>query len=143
VNEYRAATPGHPWPRIVVDFNDEVVKMVRPSQVVARCIGPAPDRAIVPAVSRILTPGIISANAPNGEQGARRRTAVGSPPQADQTKATARRCAIALALIGLNAGPPERDRNVRDTDSEPALAPVSRARTDKNVSHSYAAHGQL
>lgn len=140
MNKHCAATTGHPWPRIVVDFDDEVIEMVGTSQVVAGCIDRAPYRAIVPAVGRILAPGIIGGDAPDREQRARRWTAVGSPPQADQTKAASGCRAIALALVGANAGPPERDRNIRGADSEPALAPVSGARTNKNVSHSSAAH---
>jgi hypothetical protein len=143
VNEHCAASPGYPRPRIVIDFDDEVVKMIGTSQVVAGCIDGPLHRAIIPSIGGILAPGIIWRNAPDGEQGARRWTAVSSPPQSDQTKATARRCAIAFALIGLNAGSAERDRNVRGADREPALGPVSGAGTDKNVSHSYAAHSGL
>lgn len=143
MNEHRAAAPGHARPRIVVDFDDKIVQMVRTSQVVAGCIDRASHWAIVTAVSGILTPGIIGGNTAEGEQRARRRTAVGSPPQTDQTKSTARRGAIALALIGLYAGPPKRDRNVHRADSQPALAPVSGSRPNKNVSHRYAAHGWL
>jgi hypothetical protein len=117
--------------------------MVHTSQVVAGGVNGALYRAIVPSIGGILTPGVIGGDASDREQRARRWTAIGSPPQTDQTKATARRGAIAFALIGLNAGPPQRDRNVRGADSEPALASVSRARTDKNVSHRYAAHSWL
>jgi hypothetical protein len=117
--------------------------MVRASQVVAGCIDGASHRAIVPSVRGILTPSIMGGDAPDGEQRARRWTAIGSPPQADQTKAAARRCAIAFTLIGLNAGPPKRDCNVRGADSQPPLASVPRARTDKNVSHTFPAHSRL
>ena len=39
MDEHRAAPPGHPRPRVVVDFDDEVIEMVVPPQPVAGFIG--------------------------------------------------------------------------------------------------------
>ena len=62
VDEHRATAPCDPRTVIVVDLDDEVVKIVRPHQPVARFPRRSPDRTVIPPIRRVFAPGIGRAN---------------------------------------------------------------------------------
>jgi hypothetical protein len=80
MNEHGAAPTRDSGPRIVVDLNDKIVEVVGPVQPVAWLIGRAAVRAVVAAVSRVLAPGICSADAPNRQKSDGADQPVGPPP---------------------------------------------------------------
>jgi hypothetical protein len=109
MNEDRAAAPRHAWERIVVEFDDEIVEAVVPSQPITWFSGRPPKGLVIAAVRWVLAPGIVGPDPAQGEQGPGRRQAVGAPPQPDGVKPAGRRAAIAFALVGPHAAAAERD----------------------------------
>ena len=61
VQEYRATAACDPGPRVVVNFNNEIIKMILPPQPVAGLTGGHPDRLVIAAVCRVLAPGVEAA----------------------------------------------------------------------------------
>lgn len=141
VDENRASAAGYPRPGVVVDFDHEIIKVVTAPQAVTGGAGKAANRPIVIAVVWILAPGVGRRDPPKRQQRARRRAAVGSPPQAHEPKTPARCAAIPFALVGLDAGSPKSDRNAHASDDKPSLSPVSRAGAYINGGDRSFAHG--
>src|SRR6187402_2669008 len=69
MQEYRATATGYPGPCVVVDFNNEIIKMVLPAQPVPGCARGHMDRPIIAAVAGVLAPGIGGGDTPNRQQG--------------------------------------------------------------------------
>ena len=110
MQEYRATAASDPRPRVVVDFDNEIIKMILPPQPVAGLTGGYPDRLVIAAVRRILAPGVGGGDAPDRQHGGGPRMAVGAPPEPDRPERAARGGAIAFPLVRQDAAPPERDR---------------------------------
>jgi hypothetical protein len=109
VNENRAAAPRDARPRIVVDFDNEIIKAVITTEPVAWFIGRAPKWLVVTAIGRILAPGIAFTDGADGKQAARPRQAIGPPPDSNGMKAAGGSAPIAFPLVGLDPAPPQRD----------------------------------
>ena len=58
MDEHGAAPAGDAGPRVVVDFDEEVVEVVVAPEPVAWFIGRAPERPVVAPVGRVLAPGV-------------------------------------------------------------------------------------
>jgi len=98
MQEYSTAMAGDAGPRIVVNFDNEIVEAVGAPQPVAWFIGRPVEGPIVPSIGRVFAPGIVGADPPDRQQGARPRQAVGSPPQPNRMKLPGRRRAVAFPL---------------------------------------------
>ena len=105
----------------MVDFDDQVVESVVATEPVAWFIGRPTKGPVVAAVVRILAPGVGRADPAHRQRSVRPRQAIGPPPQPDRMKPAARGAAVALALVGLDSGAAERDRDDEAPGKEPAL----------------------
>ena len=65
VDEDRAAAPGDPGAHIVVDFDNQIIEMVRPPKPVTGRASRHFDRTIVTPVGRVLAPGIVRRDSPH------------------------------------------------------------------------------
>jgi len=131
MQEDGAAAAGDPRPCIVIDLDNEVIKVIGAPQAVASMLTAYPDRLVVMTVGRIFTPGIVFANGANREKAPRPWMTIGTPPQAAGPKHAARRAAVAFALVGKDPATPERDRNRTIANHEPT--PVRVARSGLNL----------
>ena len=111
MDKYGAAPPGDAGTLVMVDFNDEIVEGIFAPQPVAWFNGRPSKRMIVAPVFGIFAPSIGLADSADWEHRSRGRAPVASPPQPQRPERAAGRPAIALALVGLNAGPAEGDRH--------------------------------
>jgi hypothetical protein len=132
VHEHSATAAGDPWPGIVVDFDDKVIKTIGPGQAVASFIGRALKKPIVAPVSWVLTPGIARFDAPRRQQRRWHHDPVRPPPQSDRMVRAARCPAVALAFSRPNTGPAERHRHGQGTREQPAPRALARPRNDAN-----------
>jgi len=65
MNEYSAAVAGNTRARVVVYFDDQIVKPIGALEAIAWFIGRPPERAIVAPVRGVFAPGIVPPNWPN------------------------------------------------------------------------------
>ncbi len=121
MDEDGAAAAGNPGPRVMVDFDNEVVESVVAVQAVAWFIGRPRESAVIAAVSRVLAPGVAGPDAADRQRGLRPWQTVGPPPQSHRIESARRRAAVAFALIGPDAAPAERHRHRVDPREQPAL----------------------
>jgi hypothetical protein len=143
MDEDRAAAAGDTGPPIVVDFEDKVVDPVLAAQPIAWFIGRPPEGAVIAAVVRILAPGIIRADPPDRQKRGRPPHPVGPPPQPHRPKTPERGAAVALALIGLDAGPAERDRYRERPSEQPSLRSPARPGADVDRGERGLAHAGI
>jgi hypothetical protein len=128
-----SATPaGHPRPRIVIDFDNDVVEAVRPPEPVAWFNGRPSKRAVVATVLWIFAPGVGRADPAGRQRGPRQGKPVRPPPQSRGPERTARGAAIALALIGLDTAAAERDWHAPRAGAKKALRWPARSGPDMN-----------
>jgi hypothetical protein len=80
VDEHGASATGHPRSGIVVDLDDEIIEVVGAAQTITGNIGRAMNRAIIEAMTGILTPGIVGADPANRQQCPWPGRAIGPPP---------------------------------------------------------------
>src|SRR5947209_13965429 len=125
VKKNRAAATRDPRPRVVVEFDEEIVEVIVAPQTVARRIGREPDRPVIPAVVRIFAPGVRDADAAQRQTRARAGCTVGAPPEPDEPKRALRSRAVALALVGANAGRPQGSADVQRAGFEPCFRPAA------------------
>jgi hypothetical protein len=130
MDEHCAAAPRHPRAIVVVDFDDQVVQIVLAHQPVARLASLSNHRTIIPSITGIFAPGIRVANRPDRKRGLRAGDSVLSPPQALQAKAAARGPAIALELIGHDAGSAQGDRECGISGPQDTARPAAGALSD-------------
>lgn len=134
------AAAGNAGPRIVIDFDYKIIEMIVAKQAVASFIGGALERTIIAAVVTVLAPGNGRTDAAHRQQSARARQAILSPPQPYRVVLAARRAAIALPLVGPNAGAAECHGHHHSAGKQPALGSSTRPGTDadsgeRNLSH--------
>src|SRR5262245_38696388 len=127
MNEYSAAVAGNTRARIVVDFDDQIVKPIGALEAIAWFIGRPPERVIVAPVRGVFAPGIVPPNWPNRQEGTRAARAVRPPPQPNRMKLAGRRSAIAFAFRRLDAGPAQSCANRALPRHEPSLRAQPRA----------------
>jgi hypothetical protein len=111
MREHGAAPARHARPGIVVDLDHEIVEVVLAPQPVASFTWRASEGPIVTPVAGIFAPGNCRIDPAGRQKRGRAQPAIRPPPQPSQAKAAAGRCAVALALVGADAGPAEDDRN--------------------------------
>jgi DNA-binding response OmpR family regulator len=121
VDEDGAAAAGDSRPVVVVDLDDEVVEGVVAAQPVAQLLRSPLKRLVVASIMGVFAPGVVGADAANRQGRQRPRQPVSLPPQPQRTKPAARRGAVALALVGLDAGAAKRDGQRQRACQEPAL----------------------
>jgi DNA-binding response OmpR family regulator len=68
---------------------------------------------------------------------------VGPPPQPHQVEFSARRAAVAFALVGADAAAAEGDRNGQGSDRQPTPGPAAGAGTDAQAKRSRAMHQRV
>lgn len=141
MNEHGAAAAGDARPRIVIEFDEDIVEGVVAAKPVAWFIGRPPERPIVTPVGRIFTPGVAGSDTTSRQQCSRMREAVGPPPQPHGTKSPARGAAVALALVRSHAGAPEGNGHGQVAGAEPALRSPPRPRTDLDPGKRSPSHG--
>src|SRR4051794_8702126 len=103
MDEDGAAASLNAGPRVVVEFDDEIIRVVGAGQPIRIAGGRELDGPIVMAVGGILAPGIVLFDTPRRQQRRRSRVALGAPPQPLKPERAARRAAVAFALVGLDA----------------------------------------
>src|ERR1700761_4211435 len=118
MDEDGTATPGNARPGILVDLDDYIVEPVSTPQPVAGLLRRPPERLVVAAISRVLTPGVGGRDPADRQRCSRLRQAIGPPPQPERMETAYRRRAVPLTLIGLNAATAERDRDCARTGNE-------------------------
>src|ERR1700731_5084277 len=99
--------------------------MVVAPEPVAALLAFQPHRPVVMPARRIFAPGVLGPDRANRQEGKRPRMAVGAPPQSPRPERAFRSPAIAFALVGPDAAPPERHRHRSPTCREPATARVA------------------
>ena len=98
MQENSAAATGHAGPRVVIDFDDQIVEAVGPRQAIAWFTGRPLERLVVAPIGWVFTPGVVRPDPPDRQQSARPRPAIGAPPQPNRMELPGRRRAIALAF---------------------------------------------
>jgi len=130
MQEYSAAAASNARPSVMVDFDNEIVEAVGAPQPVTWFIGRPVEGPVVPPIGRVFAPGVVGANPPDRQQGARPRQAVGSPPQPNRMKLPGRRRAVAFPLDRFDAGPAQCRPYRAMSHHHPALRAPLRAGTD-------------
>src|SRR5882757_11204040 len=125
MQKHRAAAPGNARCGIMVDLDNKIIEMVVACQPVAAVIAAEPHRLVVVSVGRVLAPGVIWANRAHSQKSPRPTMTVGAPPQPPRIERAPRGAAVALALVGLDAVTPQRDRHGPALRRQPAPAGVS------------------
>ena len=115
MDENSAAPAGNAGPRVVVDFDNEIIETVDPAQAVAWFIGRTSKWPVIAPIGWVLAPGVHRADGAPWQPGRWPQPAVSSPPQSKRVEAAARGNAIALALTGPDARAAERDRHSQRT----------------------------
>lgn len=126
VNKHRAAAPGDAWPRIVIDFYDEVIEMIFAGKPIRGRVRRNLDRLVVVAIGRIFTPSVGSINTARRQRGNWASMPVRPPPEPPRAKCAAGRAAIALAFVGLDTAVSKRNRQRDRSGSEPPAPGVTR-----------------
>jgi hypothetical protein len=110
MDKYSTPASGNSGPRVVVEFDDDVVEMVHPAQAVAWFIGRAKEGPVVAAVGRILAPGVSRSDPPDRKAGAGPDQPIGAPPHLQRMKTPSGRAAVPLALIRADTAAAQRNR---------------------------------
>src|SRR5665213_4265693 len=115
---------------VVVDLDDEIIEMVGALEPVAVARSPEAYGLVVMAAPGFFAPGVFRRDGANGQKCARSRVAIGAPPQLPGPEDAPGSPAIALALVGADAAPPQRDRHRLSAHYEPAPARIAGSRPD-------------
>jgi hypothetical protein len=124
MHEHRAAHACDARTGVVGDLDHQVIKVVAAPQPITWFIGRPSERAVVAAVPRVFAPRKGAVDSSRGQQRRRPCVPISPPPEAKEPKAPARCCAIALALVGRDAGAAEHNRDsVRSGEQHPLRNP--------------------
>src|SRR5215212_5754378 len=132
MQEHGAAAAGYPWAGVVIDLDDEIVKVILARQPVAGLIPHQANGLIVAAVVRVLAPGVFGADRPDRQIGPRSGMAVGAPPQLQRTVRAFRGAAVALSLVGEDSAATKCHRYGPALRGQPAPARVARSPVNPN-----------
>lgn len=116
-----AAPAGDAGPRVVVDFDNEIIEVVGAAEPISWFSGRAPKRPIVVPVARVLAPSVQRSDSVCRQPCRGPQPAVRAPPQSDRPKAAARRTPVAFAFVGSDAGAAEGDRHGQWPGEQPPL----------------------
>ena len=141
MNEYGTAAAGHPRPRVVIDFDNEVVEGVVAAQPVAWFIGRPAERAVIAPIRGVLAPGVVRPDATGRQQGSRPHQAVGPPPQPQRAKPAGRGPAVAFALACFDAGTAKRNGKGFRAGKQPTLCAPARPGANANDAQRSSLHG--
>jgi len=141
MNEHGAAAAGYAGPRVVIDFDDNVVEAVVAAEPIARLVRQAAKRTVIAAIGRVLAPSVVGADAADRQQRPRPRQPVGPPPQANGVKPAGRGAAVAFAFCRPDTGPAKRNAKGAGAGKQEALRVPTRPRADANVAQRSASHG--
>lgn len=141
MDENRAAAAGGPGAVVVVDLDDQIVQVVLPHKTVTGLAGASPDRPVVPAVGRILAPGVARPDGPDRKGGSGPGDSVGPPPQPFKPEAAPRRSAVPLPLVGQNARTAQRCREKGAAGPQNAACFGSRSLSDVDMDERQGRHG--
>src|SRR5690242_3912951 len=86
MQKYRTAEARDARRGIVIDLDDEIVKVVVALEAVADLIAAKLDRPVVVAAGWIFAPGVLRSDRPNWQERQRTRVTVGAPPQSQRPK---------------------------------------------------------
>src|SRR5579864_3832038 len=141
MQENGAAAAGDPRGGVVVDLDDEVVKVIIASEPIAGLVNGELDRLVVMPAGGVFAPGVVLPDRANREVRFGPRVAVGAPPKPPGTEYTLRGSAVALALIGNDSASSQGDGNGPWTGGQPAAAGIAGpgANTDRRQgpAHNY------
>lgn len=140
MNEHSAAMASNARARVMVDFDDEIVKPIGTLEAVAWFIGRPPERPVVAPVRGVFAPGIVRRDSPDRQERRGMRQAVCPPPQPNRMKSSGRRGAIAFAFRRLDAGPAQSRTNRALPRHEPGLHVQPRADVHMNCGQRGSAH---
>src|SRR5829696_9114831 len=132
MQEHGAAAAGYPWAGVVIDLDDEIVKVVLTRQPVAGLIPHQAYGLIVTAVEWVLAPGVFGADRPDRQIGPRSRMAVGAPPQLQRTVRALRGAAVTLPLVGEDAAAAKCHRHGPAVRRQPAPARIAGSPVNPN-----------
>jgi hypothetical protein len=118
MDKHRAPSPDHARPRVVVQFDNQIIELIGAPKPVTKSLRWYCDVAIVAPVCRILAPGVAVPDAAGREQRCGPRHAVGAPPQPFEAENAARRCAVALPFVRQNAAATQCYRERRKTRNQ-------------------------
>lgn len=128
MNENGAAPPRHARSRIVIDFDDKIIKTVIAAEPVAWFTGRAAKWPVIAAIGRIFAPRVVKTDRTHRQKGPWPWLPIGPPPQPDWMKTAGGRGAVAFALIGLDTGATERHPNgPPGAGYQPTLGATARA----------------
>src|ERR1700751_285013 len=130
MQEHGAAETGYPRRSVVIDLDDEVVKVVVTPEPVAALVRAKFDRPVIMAAVRVLAPGVFRSNRADWQERHGPRMAVGAPPQSAWPENASGRAAIALPLVGDDAAAPQRDRDGLSASHQPTAAAVAGGSAD-------------
>ena len=126
VDEDRAAAAGDARPRIVVNLDDKIIKIIRARQPIGICIRWHLDRSIIMAIGRVFAP-TVRRGYPLCRKGCCwSRMPVGPPPKPPEPETAPRCTAVAFAFVRLDSATPERHWQGQHSCHEPATACVTR-----------------
>lgn len=143
MDEHGAAAPGHAWPGVVIEFDNQIVKAVVTAEPVAWFIGRPAECVVIAAVCWVFAPGVVKSDPARREQSPWPRQAIGAPPQANRVKPAGWRGGIAFAFGCLNPGAAERDARRPEcpgATDQPALATPARPGVDTNETKRNSSH---
>lgn len=120
VNEHCAAAACHPRAGVVIKLDDKIVQGVGPGETVGPAAGRHPNRPVVAAVGGILAPAVVCPNGAGRQERRRPGVPIGAPPQPHEAKPPARRAAVPLPFVGLDAAATQGGRQGKGTGNQPA-----------------------
>lgn len=121
VNEHSAAAIRNARPRVVVEFDDQVVEMIVAPEAIRVARRRKFYRAVVILISRVLAPAIVLTDSSKRQFGSRKGQAIRPPPDPQEPEPPARRRAVAFAFVLADAGAAQGDReNAVSGDQMPA-----------------------
>jgi hypothetical protein len=125
MQKYRAAAPLDARLRVVIDLDDEIIKLVVALKPIAALRAIQPHRLVVMTAGWIFAPGVFGPDGANRQKGTGPWMTVGTPPQLPRPECAFGGSTIAFALVGPDAASPQRDRYSLSARREPAPARIA------------------
>src|SRR5439155_8028472 len=107
--------------RVMVDFNNEIIKMIVATEPVAGLAAAGHlDRPVITSARRVLAPRIVCSDSPDRQGGDRPGRAIGPPPQPQRMEGSSRGRAVAFPFVRPDATAAERHRKGMRPGGQPA-----------------------